>query len=723
MPEQIIKGWIFDAYASPEGVVVWVVGETGEKRRLVDRFSATFYIRELDSRREFWKALPRGIQARLVRKREFYSGEEVDVWEVPVFPPAAAARIAKALEPFQGSIELYNGDIPVAQQYFYSRGVFPLAWCAFHVEDDSRLVGVTLDDSPWDLIYRKPPLRLMKLRMEGEAINPLHRRAARLEVETDGLTQALEAETLLESLEGILARFDPDIVMTEWGDAVLLPKLIELAARCGRPLSLNRDRGEAVSTRKARSFVTYGRIAHQSTWNILKGRWHLDWGNSFMLPESRLDGVLELSRLSQIPVQQMARTTTGTAITSMEMSLAFKKNILIPWRKREAEEFKSLDRLIAADKGGLTYAPLVGVHDNVAEIDFASMYPTIIAQFNISPETVNCRCCAPSPICARRRGLVPETLEPILRKRAEYKKLRDAAPTEEERRLYQDRQNALKWVLVVCFGYLGYKNARFGKIEAHEATTAHAREKLLEAKEIAERGGYRMLHAIVDSMWVHREGATEEEYRELTRRISEGTGLPAYLEHVYRWIAFYPARRATRAVHNKFLGVARDGKVKVRGLEVRRESEAPIVRRMQEEMIARLAEEAADARGYAAAMGDLEEIFRAYAERVESGRVAIEDLIINRNLSRDPGDYKVRGASAVAAGQLRSRGVKLMAGETIQFIYTDAECRVQAYAVAEEHRRYDTAKYVELLRRAWRSLADVESWIGGAPRSIKAGKR
>ena len=44
----------------------------------------------------------------------------------------------------------------------------------------------------------------------------------------------------------------------------------------------------------------------------------------------------------------------------------------------------------------------------------------------------------------------------------------------------------MKWLLVCCFGYTGYKNARFGKIEAHEAINAVARETLLVAKEIAE---------------------------------------------------------------------------------------------------------------------------------------------------------------------------------------------------------------------------------------------
>jgi hypothetical protein len=67
----------------------------------------------------------------------------------------------------------------------------------------------------------------------------------------------------------------------------------------------------------------------------------------------------------------------------------------------------------------------------------------------------------------------------------------------------------LKWLLVCCFGYTGYKNARFGKIEAHEAINALAREKLLVAKEAAEQRGFRVLHALVDSIYVQKAGGWE----------------------------------------------------------------------------------------------------------------------------------------------------------------------------------------------------------------------
>jgi len=67
--------------------------------------------------------------------------------------------------------------------------------------------------------------------------------------------------------------------------------------------------------------------------------------------------------------------------------------------------------------------------------------------------------------------------------------------------------SAHKWLLVTCFGYLGYKNARFGRIEAHEAVTAYGRECLLRAKEAAEDLGGTVLHMYVDGLWVKKDGA------------------------------------------------------------------------------------------------------------------------------------------------------------------------------------------------------------------------
>jgi DNA polymerase-2 len=266
-----------------------------------------------------------------------------------------------------------------------------------------------------------------------------------------------------------------------------------------------------------------------------------------MMGEASLDGVAEIARLTQLPVQHQSRSTIGSALSSMQLSWASRHGYLIPAKKREPEEFKSASTLLLADRGGLIFQPVMGFHEQIAEMDFVSMYPTIMVRHNISPETVNCRCCSNRAvpelgytICERREGIVPATLRTVVTKRAAYKKKKKALKRagDEQWKLYDRRQNALKWMLVTCFGYLGYKNARFGRIEAHESVNAFSREAILRAKEIAEERGYRFIHAIVDCMWLWKEGATESDYESLAVAVRESVGMDISLEGIYNWILF-----------------------------------------------------------------------------------------------------------------------------------------------------------------------------------------
>src|SRR6059036_4251103 len=139
-------------------------------------------------------------------------------------------------------------------------------------------------------------------------------------------------------------------------------------------------------------------------------------------------------------------------------------------------------------------------------------------------------------ICQRWTGIVPLSLEILLTKRATYKTRKKEARDDFEKSLYDQRQSALKWILVCSFGYLGFKNARFGRIDAHIATCAFARQALRTAKETAASNGFSLVHGIVDSMWLHKRGATPEDYEKLCAIIRENMGLPVSFEGIYKWI-------------------------------------------------------------------------------------------------------------------------------------------------------------------------------------------
>ena len=63
--------------------------------------------------------------------------------------------------------------------------------------------------------------------------------------------------------------------------------------------------------------------------------------------------------------------------------------------------------------------------------------------------------------CAQIQGFLGRVVAPWQR-RMELKQQRKRKGD-----LYDLQQNALKWLLVTCFGYTGYKHLRFGRIEAH----------------------------------------------------------------------------------------------------------------------------------------------------------------------------------------------------------------------------------------------------------------
>src|SRR6202043_2838315 len=186
-------------------------------------------------------------------------------------------------------------------------------------------------------------------------------------------------------------------------------------------------------------------------------------------------------------------------------------------------------------------------------------------------------------ICEKRRGITSRVVERLIAKRSELKKLQKTSPPDAALR-FKLQRDSMKWLLVCCFGYTGYKNARFGKIEAHEAINAVAREALLVAKEIAEDRGYEILHALVDSLYVQKTGATREDYEALNSEIEARTKLPLAIEAIYRYVVFLPSRQFEDVpVPNRFFAVAEDGALKVRGLELRRHDTPPLVARMQQE--------------------------------------------------------------------------------------------------------------------------------------------
>uniref|UniRef100_A0A7C3UZD2 DNA-directed DNA polymerase n=1 Tax=Desulfobacca acetoxidans TaxID=60893 RepID=A0A7C3UZD2_9BACT len=752
-------GWLFDLYPLRDRMVLWFLSSEGEALRLMDTFPYVVClggapgqvrraVQALEGRRWLTRAYP-------TRRRDLGSGEEMPVWALELKSYGHLPRLRNWLGKQEGVLEAYNCDLDVAAYYLYCKGIWPGAWYDLEARE-GRLTALAPREEQFARDLSLPPLTIMGLGLIKDPLIPLDAGNG-LTITWEGRTLELEAPDwagLVRQTTRWLARANPDLVLSDYGDESIIPLLWRWSQESGTPLPLDRET-EAVPRKflGGRTYFSYGRVVYQGSAAPFYGRWHVDRRNSFFFREADLMGLVQISRLGQLPLQQAARASPGTLITSMQLARAVQDGILIPWRKADPERFKSAGDLLTVDKGGLVFMPPIGLHFNVAELDFASMYPSIMATHNISPETVNCRCCEgmvgegslrggrevsgppvrPSTLvpearyrlCRKREGLVPRTLRPILVLREQLKAAAKEAPPEAAV-LYQQRQNALKWMLVTCFGYLGYKNARFGRIEAHEAVTAFGRDKLLTAKEICEARGYKVLHGLTDCVWIRKPGMTAEGLRDLCREISEATDVKLALEGVYRWIAFLPSRQnRERPVATRYFGVFADGRVKARGLSCRRRDTPPFVRRAQEALLALLAT-GATPEELRSLKPELEDRAEGFRQRLREGGLNPQELVVTRVLSQPLADYRVETPTALALRQLQQAGVRVRPGEKVRFVHRERrrpkDCRVKAAPFLEDLEGYDTAVYLELLERAVAEVMEGVFGAGAAGTEAKRGK-
>jgi len=195
--------------------------------------------------------------------------------------------------------------------------------------------------------------------------------------------------------------------------------------------------------------------------------------------------------------------------------------------------------------------------------------------------------------------------------------------------------------------------------------------------------------------------------------------VPLDFDGVYRWLVFLPSRvHPNVPVLNRYYGVKEDGRIKVRGLEVRRRDTPKFVYDAQMEMIKALAT-AGDAGAFVERIPDALNVVREYRERLLDGEVPVWNLVVTKRLSKDLGDYRQRVSQVIAGEQLVKEGFEVSAGKSVRFLFTSAENkrysrRVRAKELMEGTNP-DVIKYLLLLYSA---ASNILSPFGYSPKNI-----
>lgn len=701
------SGFLFDSYPVGSTMVSWIKNKDAITR-IEESWTPSIYAAcdksELDKLSCNKKILPYITSAQQVKRFEKVTdSEKSTVLQLQLKDSNLILQLAKTIEslhPF-GKYRLYNVDVSPAQSYFYEHDIFPFGnftkskhWIS---NDDIRSTDYTI-----------PDLKIVHVSVNPKKQNKLARFTDKIDsitIDDDIIQSNDESETMLQFARTIQDQ-DPDFIITKNGDTFDFPYLIHRAHehRISNKLILGREQVSLQRPAHAgTSYFSYGRMYFKPSAIKLLGRIHVDNSSCFIWNgEDDLQGLYELARVCRMPMQAACRASIGRCMSSLQFYNATKRGLLIPWKPVMAEAFKPRSELLIGDRGGLIFEPEVGVYENVAELDFASLYGSIMEKKNISAETILCNCCPDSEnrvpelnynIC-RRTGIVPQSLGILLEKRKMYNDLLKKFPGN---KIYDARKSALKWILVTSFGYLGFNNAKFGRIDAHMAVCAFARQILLQAVRIAEGHGFQVLHGIVDSLWLYKKGATRAECENVRRDIEKKTGFDMSLD-IYKWLVFLPSKEDEMVpVANRYFGAFESGKLKIRGIETRRHDTPLFFKRCQKEILELMATASSipEVKGL---MPQVLDIYKKYLGMLENHTVPIEELSFTTRASKNVEDYRANSVQKDAMMQLKKEGESVKAGQKIQYVindYSRKTKRTSPLIISEN--KYDVKRYAELL--------------------------
>jgi len=537
----------------------------------------------------------------------------------------------------------------------------------------------------------------------------------------DGELTTGDPETILTAVQTALDTRDPDVLVCSTSD--IIPTLYDMARAEDRlDFDLARSPGAGYQQLAGRStYSSYGRVGHSPARYNVPGRAIIDESNTFFFRETNLDGVLDLVSRSRKPVQELAWASIGNVLTAIQIREAQARGVLTPWNSWRHEFFKPMGTLHDADRGGFTFSPDVGLHEDVYELDFSSLYPNIICQFNVSPDVIRCDCHADREdvpglgysICDEQ-GYLVDVLQPLIDARDEIKaeirreRARDA-PDAERLADLEGRSGAIKWILVACFGYQGFSNAKFGRIECHEAINAYAREILLDAKEHLESGGWTVVHGIVDSIWVTPDPDIAADERvplpQLADEITESVGIRLEYEADYEWVAFVPQVDSDAGALTKYFGKVRgEDEFKVRGIEARQRSTPAFVEAVQRECLAVLGETRSPE-------AVVDRLAQAIA-RLERGAVDPADLVEKNRVSKTVEVYTQYTQNVAALERAREQDLAINPGQNVEYVVVDdtRSSRDRVALAHEEPDRYDAGYYRTSLIRAIESILSPLGW-------------
>ncbi len=721
-------------------VQLWGIDTQGNRILVVDRhFSSYFYVvlhggaAPQKIAREILTTHADSIAAAEVVPRRFF-GKPVPTIKVTLKTPSETSKLAKTLRSLEGLADCLEDDLRPSMRYLIDNIIVPCSWITLEAQ-----VEPNRDSSRVDAVYvaasqpkpaadvAAPPLKVLSFHTiaysrEGTPQpdrNPIV--AISITTNTGEHKQFTAAEDrddkpLLEAFIQYIEEFDPDVIAsygantTDWA---------YLKARCHKhKLKLNFDRALSephtsvyghvsttgivnvdladfadlfpeVKVKTLRNLsqnlgfssetAQVGEVVFADYWDDPKKRPDL---LRFGLDSAReiqeivgllLDLAMQLSNLTGLPLDHVMTAAFGFRVDWYLIRRAHDMDELIPRRMEQTYQTYT---------GGLVLSPTPGLHQDIAVLDFKSMYPNIMITYNLSPDTYvqlgdpepeGGVYVAPEVGYKFRKtppGFYKEALLYLIETRRQIRsEMKNLSSSSVEFRVLDARQKAVKILTNAAYGYAGWVGARWYIKPVAEAASAWGRHIILSAAQMAKSAGVEVVYGDTDSLFIKYD---KDKAKKLEEQIKTELKLDVEVGAVYQRIFFTEAKK-------RYAGLRVDGMLDFVGLEVVRGDWAEVAKHVQEHVLEIILREQSPKKA-------LEYVHKVVAD-LRKRKVPMRDLVIWKTLTKPPQKYAVKAPHVEAAKQLIAKGWKLSAGDKVGFVVLVGKgrlySRVKPYVFAE----------------------------------------
>jgi len=729
-------------------VWLWGITDDGKRVLLLDRGYWPYFYAVLEEGAEP-KAVaeriktisPLVVSAEPVDRR--YFGRPVKAVKVVCKDPEELEKIAKKVAKLEGVKECLEDDIRYSMSYLIDKGLRPCGWHVAKVKPVEPPKPNPQVNAVYEVLegpvavegHELPALRLLAFYMVAYSPRGSPRPKENPVAVITALTGEGELKTFVADGEDdkpvikgfcqLIRAYDPDVIFGFRSNDWAWPYLAERARALSIELPVGRTGAEPHTS-------VYGHVSITGRANVdlydfaekdlpavkvktlenvadylgvmpLEGREVLDppdirfyWEDKARRPKlielcqdnarcvmgigrSVLEFAAQLSNLTGIPLDHALTAAVGFRVEWLLIREARKRGELVP--KRVARPYRPY-------VGGMVLKPKPGIHERIAVLDFKSLYPSIMIQKNVSPDTylepdepeppegVNI---APEVGHRFRReppGLYKEVLSALISARdAIRERLKELEPGTPLYRLLDARQKALKVVANATYGYAGWLGARWYKKPVAESTTAWGRYTIKRTIEMAKEMGIELIYGDTDSVFVRYE---PEKVERFLKAVEAEFGLKIKPDEIFERVLFTEAKK-------RYCGLLPDGRLEIVGLEAVRGDWSAVAKKVQRGVL----EIVLKATSLREARERAVKFVRDYIAKLRAREVPYKDLVIWEELTRKLEEYKVRAAHVEAAKIMMRAGWDVSVGDKIGYVVVKGSGKLYERAVPYFMASYD----------------------------------